>query len=52
MTDAAFCKHLKVDVSSYSKFLISWQEQHQSSKLNISWLPEGIDLASLLREGT
>ena len=51
-TDATFCKQVGEDPGSYSRFLAAWQRERQSAEpaLQISWLPEGLDLATLLRD--
>ena len=47
VTDAAFCKQVDEDPENYSRFLKAWQRERQSG-LQISWLPEGLDLAKML----
>ncbi|KAL1493520.1 hypothetical protein AB1Y20_017223 [Prymnesium parvum] len=49
MTDAAFCKQIGEDPAAYARFYAAWRRDDAlAPKLNISWLPEGMDLASLL----
>ena len=48
MTDAAFCKQIGEEPSGYATFLKAWQRERESPALEISWLPEGLDLEALL----